>query len=507
MIGATFVAGSHAQAQDNPARDNEDARLGTITVVGQGFDENAVGQEFDENAKDVPASVEIFTQDEIEKQNIISTMDIIRKTPNLSIHAGPNGVAAKIAIRGIGPQFSFIDSSVPVYVDGVMVPAGQALATLKNVERVEVLRGPQNTQLGQNSIAGAINIETRLPSSQAEVSLGSGFGNRGHRQADAHFSGPLIGDAVFGSLTLSGTDGDGFVRNLATDDNADEYDSQYMQSKLRILPADGVELRFNFDISDRDGPARFWTNRADNTINTTDDVRNETESVGGSAVLIYELENAEFRSTSSLRRTEIDSLFPSPYAIESKEEIFSQELRLTSRHKSSPFSWLAGLYYMDEKKDMVIDFATFFSKWDTDLKTDQYAAFGEVGYDLTDRWNVSAGARYTHVERSATPLVTIFGAKTLLDYDESYDGFTPNISTTIKLTPDTNLYGTIAAGFKLGTINFGVFNFNHLKVESEKSINYEVGLKGNLRENRIAYGMSVFYMTLDDYQAYESAFV
>ncbi|WP_299377364.1 TonB-dependent receptor [uncultured Kiloniella sp.] len=461
-------------------------------------------QKRDEVEQEVPISMEVFTADELEKQNLTSVFDIIQKTPNLSVRTGANGGDSQITIRGLGAQLPYVDSSVPVFVDGVAIPASQAMMLLKNADRVEVLRGPQSTLFGHNAIAGAINIETKLPSDEFEGQIQGGVGTRDHYQGDLYLSGPIMDKKLYGSFTMSGTTGDGFVKNLSNDKNADKYDTKYMQGKLRALPNDNLELRLNLDLSDRNGPARYWTDRPNYTVTSTDNLKEETHSRGGSFDVIYDFDEAELRSLTNMRQTKIDSLFAWPYKIDSKEEIYSQEIRLSSVDEDSPLSWLAAAYVSHERNNVNQDIPAYPAIYDTDLKTQNYAMYGNLGYDVTDRWNINVGTRFTRVDRKADQLFSFGGTSTTLDYDETFYGFTPKVSTTYALTPSTNIYGSIASGFKPGTVNFAASNASNQKVDSEKSINYEIGAKGRLANDRISYGAAVFYTDFSNYQAYDT---
>lgn len=498
LLGTSMLALNAAYAEET---ESDVIDLGLIVVEAQ---------KREELAKDVPVSVKQFDAEQIENFSIENTKDVIAKTPNVAVRTGANGLDTQISIRGIGPIIPFSDSSVPVFVDGVPVPASQAMTLLKNVESVEVLRGPQSTFFGQNSVAGAINIRSRLPDAERRLSASVGIGTRGHYQSDLHASGALVEDRVYGGLTLSASKGDGFVKNALQGGTVDDYNSLMARGNLIFTPNSDLEIRLSGDIVKEKRPARYYSIRPTYSVSSNLDLKDQNDSMGAAATVIYNADGFEVRSLSNFRETIIDNLFNAPMQMDSIERIASQEFRISSNDEDSRLKWMGALYFADEISDVDQDAPIFFSRWNTDLHSKRVAVYGQLGYDFTDRWNVAIGGRLSHVKRSADQVYTNtfpgFGFTNSFTFEETFTGFSPKISTVYKLTDDMNVYANISSGFKPGTLNYGAMSPVNAELESETSTNFEVGVKGTALNDRFSYALSAFYIRSKDYQAYDTAF-
>jgi iron complex outermembrane receptor protein len=189
-----------------------------------------------ERLRDVPLSISVFRDDTIEQTGVRELKDIADYIPNLEISEG-NDFRSTVTIRGVGAQSRNIgfDSRVGVYVDGVYVGQSPAInQELLNLERVEVLRGPQGSLFGKNTVAGAINLVTKKPDDELHGRVTGDIGNLNYSEIKALLNVPFS-DTVSGAFSVSKTDRDGYVPNILTGNDLPGIPRTY-----------GIELAWNF---------------------------------------------------------------------------------------------------------------------------------------------------------------------------------------------------------------------------------------------------------------------
>eukprot|EP00903_Cladosiphon_okamuranus_P003413 g3411.t1 len=246
-----LLAAFFAQAQIRKEA-NSDRRLTPVTVTARKKEESALS---------APLSVSAFTGEQLEAQGVVSFDQVLSTVPNAGQSGGIGGnLQGLISIRGISTLVRFVglETGVGFYVDGVYTGRPENFnQDLIDIERIEVLRGPQGALFGKNTIAGAINIITKTPDefeAQAELTVG----NYDLFQARAGISGPIVEDTLFGSLTASYTDRDGYVENAGIGGDLDNADLTTYRGKLRWTPMAGSEFILAADaLIDRGNPAFF----------------------------------------------------------------------------------------------------------------------------------------------------------------------------------------------------------------------------------------------------------
>jgi len=198
-----------AQGAEKDAEIREDDRRDVIIVTAR---------QREEAAKDVPFALTVLGSDALKTRRVDDTFSLFRQAPGLSLTSFDDGRFAFFQLRGIGPLSQAIgpdDGSVVTYVDGVPQPVFASEFAYLDIERLEVLRGPQGTLFGRNSQGGAINIITRAPTESFEGQVRAEGGEQGYGLAEATLSGPLAGDRVRGRLSFRASSVDGFVDNTA----------------------------------------------------------------------------------------------------------------------------------------------------------------------------------------------------------------------------------------------------------------------------------------------------
>jgi iron complex outermembrane receptor protein len=429
-------------------------------------------QKREQSLQDAPIAISAFGRDALAQQRITDVQDLNGLVPNVQFAAAPSSTTgATVAIRGAvttNPAPTW-EPTVGMYVDGVFI--GKVLGGIFDVadlERVEVLRGPQGSLYGKNTVGGAINLITRKPSGELMGEVKAGVGNEGYWQVRGSLDTAAIGTVGEGlgqlsaNITLQHEERDGFTRGvadpvgspLAAPDVADEWeglDSDAGRIALLLNVTENFEARYAYDFSNRDntpqaphlthaeaGVVPFLLpyvvsddERAD-TLSSETDVFEEAEIDGHALHLGYDLGEQGFlgdvqiRSITSYREMSWDDLldidgspidaFHSGRGIDYEQT--SQELQILG--STDRVNYVFGYYYFDETAD-VINPITFFGVFGAPtapnaygLESESNAVFGQLDWKpgaaaLRDRLTVTLGARYTEEEKDqyiSHPIVT-----------------------------------------------------------------------------------------------------
>lgn len=404
-----------------------------------------------ESLQDVPVAVSAFDAHRIQELQAESISGLQNAVPNLYLDRG-DGANTVIFIRGIGQNDSlaFADAAVGVYVDDVFIARSQAaFLDLFDVDRVEILRGPQGTLYGRNTTGGAIKFVSAEPPERLGLYAEAGGGNFDFGTLKARLGGPLVKDVLRGKIAVSAVHRSGFATNL--DDGEDDGDTQSLswRGALAFTPTDRIRVSLTFDgkhdrpdtsrspvretsvtgFADPVGAPTSPTTFAPATDPYQVDVNanrlSDLSAYGLALKAGFDLSDVwSIESITSYREMDFDLNLdtdgtPLPILdilVLQDQDQFSQELRATY-DADAGFTLVAGLYYFrdDDLTFSGIDIAslsvfgfpvTLFglptsSLADTDQKTESYAAFADASYDLTERLTLSAGVRYTYEEKES----------------------------------------------------------------------------------------------------------
>ena len=421
-----------------------------------------------ENIQSAPLSVSAFSGAALEERNVQSSSDITNFVPNVQFDSAASesggGASSQISIRGIG-QTDYVltvEPAVGVYLDGVYI--GKSMGSLLDavdLERLEVLRGPQGTLFGKNTIGGAIQLVSKRPSSHLELYGELTTGSYDRFDAKAAVSGP-ISDTIRVRLSGAYQSRDGFVKRVTTagadtgarQGNVDKLsgrlaiEADVTPSLLATLTLDGTRIReqspgqilvkadegaafsgaYNAGVPGdlclpSAGTARFSNPfcynsqyvRPLDSLETTNSGPNHasTDVVGAGLTLEWKIGGATLKSITALRKVDVDiaqDITASPYyynfiaqQINSKQ--FSQEFQLLGDALGDRLHYVFGLYYLHEKGRQIfpveLSLVQFLSGGR--IRNDSYAAFGQVTYDLTDRLSLTGGLRYSDETRRFNP--------------------------------------------------------------------------------------------------------
>ncbi|ACG78929.1 TonB-dependent receptor [Phenylobacterium zucineum HLK1] len=485
-------------------------------------------QRREERLQDVPAAVSAYTGNQLERLGIEGSKELSQVTPGLNFTQSvfsPQPTIRGIGVRGVGAGD---ESVVPVYIDGVYVSFIAASdLQFNNIERIEVLKGPQGALLGRNATGGAINVITKTPREGFEGRASVSYGSFDEIIGKAYVSGGT--DTIAGDLAFYGVKDDGYIDDPLRNDTYGAVENYSVRSKLVVRPTDVVELRLSAGYTNNvestgeayrlpNGntvgarvPGNTVTTRAfDSTLSyhPYNKLRSATASVTG----IFRLEPFTITSVTGFAdnklRIKADSdgtpleIATLTY-VQVSDNIY-QEVYATSNN-DGPFSWIAGAVYFRDTSGMSPQSTTYsrpvslagvvgnqaISVTRPRIDTDAFALYMQGSLKLGEAWTVTLGGRYSHETKKyrsrvgATTITTLSGEKT-------FEDFSPTAVIQYQPDPRLNLYAKAGRAFKSGVFNASASNpAAAVPVDPEKVTQYEVGVKSDptrwLRLNAAAY--------------------
>ena len=509
-------------------------------------------QKREQSLQDVPVSVTAIDAETIERFGFESTGDIARLSSSFTVIESNNKTNSAFSIRGIGTNLFGIglEQAVAVIVDDVAkLQQGQGLTNMADVERVEVLRGPQSTLFGKSSSAGVINITTKGPSEEFEGSIDVTATDENSHRILASISGP-IGDNAGYRLIAHTSETDGWVTNLATDvDDFNGSESTGVSGKLHWDITNTIELQVKAYSTKEDSNccARVFSSLApsaalfglipqplfaagitpsdDNTTVRMDTLPNsDNDSQGISARLSVDIGEFEFVSITSYDEwkytnsedvdlSELDILgllsggfLSGGFFSDSIRELefFSQEIRLLSPAYEN-YDYLIGFYYSDNDVDR-----SFFrnipiapANFDANAGNENYAVFGQLNWRPSERTTISTGLRYQAEEISAEVTDFAVAMPSAIIANDNDDAVTGKISLQRFIGDDSMVFASYTRGHKAQAYDITAgFNQadadNPIKPESVDS--FEFGVKTTLLNERLRLNVIAFHATYDDFQ-------
>lgn len=473
----------------------------------------------EERLIDVPVAVTAFSGADLQRLQAVDLTALQGVAPNLNLVQGRGSAAsANIFIRGLGQPDALqtFDPAVGIYVDGVYLSRIQgALLNLFDVERIEVLRGPQGTLYGKNTTGGAVSIVSRKPDlNDVKVEGSAMYGSFEQIVLNGYVNAPLIEDKVALSLAGQWDKRDGLVTDPLTGRRYNDRDSLTFRGILRTQPLDNLEVLVSGDYNRQRNaltlgypttplfqtdfalgavplvPAQPY-GRYDFQASTsfTGDEGQRLDHWGVNLTANWQLTDALTLTSITAWRKLDPKLFIDIDASEAElgdvfvgidQRQFSQELQL--KWDTTRFSGVFGLFYLNENirsnQEAFADdlFAlggfplTFLRTIDDEQNTKSYAAFGQATYNFTDRLSATAGLRYTHEKRTYDRFTTTFSNAAFLDglafafpgslpapfnadNSATFDAWTPSVTLAYKPTEDSQIYASASRGFKSGGFN------------------------------------------------------
>ena len=504
-MAASGLTVAHAAAtQTGPTA--EAATVGEVVVTAQRRSERLL---------DVPIAITSVSADQLASSGIGGATDLGLITPGLNFAV--QGAFAQPTIRGIGTTVTGpgADANVSLYVDGVYQPNQTGnLFDFNNIERIDVLKGPQGTLFGRNATGGAITIKTRDPSSTPVGELSASYGSFNEIKVSGYGS-TGIAPHLASDIAFLFKEDDGYVKNDFTGKEIARAHVGSVRSKLLFTPNENLRIMLSGIYSDdRDNspfsvkPLAGNNNLASQVTIPTDPYHTalslnpaiRTKSYGASLNISDKTAYGTFSSISSYERVEpylfvdIDNtILPvSAAIILDPEKTTTQEFNFASNPMGA-FSWIGGTYFYWD--DAGIDLtATTGAPAKTvahvvgRVKTDAEAVFAEGNYDVTSKLRLILGLRYSSEEKRA--LGTVAGLPIyLVNTQKRWDYTTPRASLKYAIDLYSNVYATYSEGFKSGNYNLSALSSTPANPEVVKS--YEAGYK--YARGRFSFNTSAYY--------------
>jgi iron complex outermembrane receptor protein len=502
-----------AESQEDASAKKQAHELGSVTVTAQ---------KSEEEAQEVPVSMTVLGENDIEDMGIDSVIDLAHFAPNLMVFAeGVSGMNTP-AIRGIHGFVESLTVSSGLFVDGIpiLLPAGFE-DMLLDIERVEVLRGPQGTLYGKNTEAGAINIITRKPDNDLRGKISVELGTDAKKEVALNLSGPLQKDKLFFGLSGSFYDKEGFIDNTYLDETANDRRHWYGKIYLRWTPVDRLDISFissllqyndggnSMSLGDY-GASLYGLPAPQNRIVTSGFTgENESRTYAQALNISYNLSESLTLTSITTRKVYEDvgaldwDFTPAKLMHSYKDSEYSkisQELRLNST--GDKLKWLVGFYYDQDNNDIDAsvdsDYPSMVSKTDREIDGNAYAIFGQASYAILPQLSLVMGLRYESQEMDFEDHVSGTVA------DNSWDDISPKVALEYSFTPDVMAYASVSKGFRSGGFNTYATDPEYTTYDAEKLWSYELGLKSSLLDKRLTVNAAVFFMDIEDMQVNQS---
>lgn len=519
---------------DDAVAQNVPTILEEITVTAQRREESIA---------DVPISVTSMSGERL--ATIFEAGEDIRalagRVPSVNAESSNGRVAPRFYIRGLGNTDFDLAASQPVsiIVDEVVLENVILKSfPLFDLQNVEVLRGPQGTLFGRNTPAGIIKFETRKPSAEFDGYASGTIGSAGTFNFEGAIGGALnSSETLMARLSFISLNRDDWIDNGFTGEQDAIGEINDVGARLQFLyePNDTFSGLLSLHARDYDGTSSIFRANIVTTgssrlngnfdrdrvfFNEGDNNPQEAEASGGSLKLVFDFANelsltsiTAFESADDRSLGDIDGGNPAgpgfiPFQSATQDMIpeldqFTQEFRLSSTASDNLF-WQAGLFYFDA--DFQVNTQPFFVGGTTvEHRNEAWAAFGQLSYDISDTFNLTAGVRYTDDEKELD-IVQLFGGPvpvtsdplvSLQDDEVSWD-----VSALFRVSDDVNVFGRIATGFRAPSIQGRDIAFfgSPSTADSETVTSYEIGVKSTLAEDRVRFNASLFFYEMDDQQ-------
>ncbi|ASM54748.1 hypothetical protein PNIG_a2767 [Pseudoalteromonas nigrifaciens] len=493
-----------------------------------------------------PTAITSIGANLIDKANMSNLEDIGKYVPNLNItrYGVGNSAHASVFIRGIGLQDHVIttDPGVGVYLDGVYLgrQMGSNLS-LPNVERVEVLRGPQGTLYGRNTLGGAVNVITKQPGDEGILTTTAKVGSRGRVAGDIYFNNALTDDlSMSASASYKQRDGVGTAVNLANPEKEIGEEQEFSgRVAFKYQATSDLAFTFSLDGVDNESGQSPYTieltapldpndqNNGDFPLLTPELIPANPDDLGTTVAGIESTSYSGWGTSfaadwaindtytskfiSSYRTSEYEggldddasALNLSEFPEQGGADQYSFEVQLNATFDNMDF--VSGLYFFNEdgftrSEDFVFspyNTPDSFGFFEINQETNSYAAYFNAGYDLTDDLSIGGGLRYSKDKKEANAIFPSFAERKYVSAD--FDAVTWDINASYQLSNNMNVYGQVQKGYQTGGFPPRPFGGpdQFSSFDETKAINYEIGLKGQVHEN-VSMMLAVFVTDYTD---------
>lgn len=466
-------------------------------------------QKTKENANEVPIAMSVFDELGLEDKKVENLVNLSYFVPNFYLaDSGDWGVFAP-SLRGIYATATLLSSSVGLYIDGV--PSTNSVgfeAILDDIERIEVLRGPQGTLYGKNTEAGVINVITKKPGNNPSGKIGLEYGEDNKQKLNLSLKTPIIKDKLFIGFNGQYYSKNGNIKNTYLNTRANDRKNYYGKMYLRATPTDKLELALIASKQKRDDGRVSYTNAPNLKPRELQSGFKEFMKNSNDIYAFkinYDFDFMRLESTTSyskynqLLRSDNDEKPVNIYDIKGDIDYktLSQEIKLDGEIEN--LKWLLGIFGSEFEKTGGWDYRSDDPKINTGLQANKIkdkglGIFTHLNYAFTNKLNLLAGVRYDRDKSDIDD--PVFG------YKDSFktNNISPKIAIEYKLTPNVMTYASVAKGYKAGGFYMYAKPSYPKKYDSESLVNYEIGTKTNFLNNRLMLNAAIYYMDLKDMQ-------
>lgn len=508
-----------------------------------------------ESLQETPLSVMSLNSDALEQQNVGSLKGLDIKMPNVAAggSGGLGGSNASFFIRGIGTDRNAVnqETAIALYVDDAYYGRTDgALLGVLDVNRIEVLRGPQGTLFGRSATGGAIRYITNKPTDEFEGSVQATFGSEDRVDLKGVVNLPL-GESFAARVTAASLNQDGHVDGVFTGKDYGDIDNDMARAYLRWEASETLEVLASVDYTkiDTNGApainfginpdAPFVQDEAAAGFDATrlpqgqydksyvlGDNYYDSDNYGANLTFNWALaDSIDFKSTTSYRDIDIKGAYDAD-AVDAAlfEQIFDRDIKMFSQElqlsgNTDNLNWMAGLfYYEEEASENRLVRTTANSTPDRSstrivdpYKVESYAVFGQATYDLNQQWAVTGGLRYTYDDKSIEANELKGSGEPRLPEneknDDNWDAFSGRLSLEYQATDDIFLFGSYARGYRSGGFNDRIRtdlgpenNFGVTPFDEETIDMFELGMRSEFFDQRLRLNLTVFYGEYSDMQ-------
>lgn len=492
-----------------------------------------------ENIQEIPSTISAFTEKNMEDADIDDIADVVDFIPNMVFNSSFMNGSNETNFRGLNTSMFTNKNPVVIFIDGVPQDAYSNYGVdLFDVERIEVLRGPQGTLYGKNAIGGVINIISKKPGNEVQGKITGEIAEHGIYKLSAYVNGPVIKDKLFFGLSGTYDEKDGFMDNDSP--RGGEFDDEKgfsISPHLRWLPTDRSELNIHLSVSKREDGSGVQ-----NAYNNGDvkyhaykgrDDYSEPENFNGSIHYMFKGDSFDLTSITTMGQNKMDVSMDQGYLGpraqfirygETTTDSFSQEIRFSSPESKEGIKWVGGFYGSSETQTndefghvYYSDMMPFDIRYEYPgkLKEETMAAFGQTTIPLPGRLEFTAGLRYERIDKTMDFKYNVKnhstgdlfpqdpfmpGSPTHIDYSifDDWNKLLPKAALSWKATDDMMFYSSVTKGYLAGGFNITEFSKDKATFNEQNTTSYELGMKSSWLDNKVIFNANLFYMDIED---------
>lgn len=521
-------------AQEHISSSTDEVQLAPVTVTANKIEEDLI---------DVPQSVTVIDDTMIDEIGMKDIADVLDAVPAVEI-LPTSPVRSSVNIRGLNSSLFTNNNPIVIYVDGIPYSDSYGFdLSLVNVERIEILRGPQGTLYGKDAIGGVVNVISKEPTNEWEGEIESEFGKFNSIGLQFRAGGALKEDELYLSVSGQYRADDGWVTNdfPGNEHDANQFDERRLSTSLTYQPTDAFRVKFSASNNDTDsfGIGGYGVLSTDSeglsfsdtfSRDVAEDITAEFETkeelnVNSQALqLTYEFDAFTINFVTTHRDQRLKGIYDyhegnTPFLVDAfsydnqSREVWTQELILRSNGDEG-LRYVAGVYFETEEREQgpygqKLFGTTYGAESVADSST--AAVLGQFIYPLTEVLELTLGGRYQRIEQEIDldfivedlPLpptyTTLFsGVAHTVDGEQDLSVFLSRAALSYKVNDNWTVYGSFAEGYMPGGFNYfassGTADDNSFK--SQRSTNYEIGVKA--QTDKMAFAAAVFYMEIED---------